>query len=72
MKPKFIDISQVTTIPPLRDLTAEEEAAVIAEYKATRTLEALEADYQDFEKQIAEGVPAEQLLRELEADSATE
>jgi hypothetical protein len=72
MKIKFIDISEATSIPALRNLTPEEEAAIIAEYKATRTPEALEADYADFEKQFAEGVPAEQLLRELEEGSATE
>jgi hypothetical protein len=32
MKFKFVDISEVTTIPPLRDLTPQEEAAIIAEY----------------------------------------
>lgn len=72
MKIKLIDISKVTSIPPLRDLTPEEEAAIIAEYKASRSQEDLEADYHDFEKQFAEGVPAEQLLRELEADAAAE
>jgi hypothetical protein len=72
MKIKFIDISEVTSIPPLRDLTSEELALVIAEYKATRTDEALDADYADFDKKIAEGVPAEQLLKELEEGSAKE
>jgi hypothetical protein len=70
MKIKPVDISEVTTIPPLRDLTSEQEAAIIAEYKATRTLEALEADYHDFDKQFAEGIPAEQLLKELETESS--
>jgi hypothetical protein len=72
MKIKFIDISEVTSIPPLRDLTAEELVTVIAEYKATRTAEALDADYADFGKKIAEGVSAEQLLQDLEDASATE
>jgi hypothetical protein len=72
MKIKFIDISEFTSIPPLRDLTPEEEAAVIAEYKAERTDDALDADYHDFEKQFAAGVPAEQLLQELEDGSAAE
>jgi hypothetical protein len=72
MKIKFIDISEATSIPAVRDLTPEEEAAIIAEYKAERTPEALDADYHDFDKQFAEGVPAEQLLQELEEDSATE
>ena len=69
---KWIDISEVTSIPALRDLTPDEEAAVLAEYKATRTPEALDADYHDFKKQFAEAVPAEQLLQELEEDSTTE
>jgi hypothetical protein len=72
MKFKLVDISKVTTIPPLRELTPEDEAALIAEYIASRTPEQLDADYNDFDKQFAEGVPAEQLLRELEADGATE
>ena len=70
MKHKWVDISEIKQLPPLRDLTAAEEAEIIAEYKATRTDEALEADYRDFDKQVAEGVPAEQLLQELEDDLA--
>ena len=72
MKIKLVDISEVTTIPPLRDLSPQEEAAIIAEYIATRTPEALEADYHDFEKQFAEGVPADQLLTELQDAYSTE
>ena len=67
MKVKLVDISEVTQLPPLRDLTAEEVASIIAEYKATREPEAWEADHKEFEKQFAEGVPAEQLLQELKA-----
>lgn len=60
-----IDVSAVKSIPVPRDLTRDEEAAVIAQYKAERTLDELEADYCDFDKQVAEGVPAEQFLNEL-------
>ncbi len=72
MKIKFIDIADATYFPAPRDLTPEEEAAAIAEYKATRTPEALDADYQDFDKKFAAAVPAEQLLQELAEGSATE
>jgi hypothetical protein len=69
---KAIDVSEATAFPVPRDLTPEEEAAVIAQYKSDRTPEALEADYVDFEKQVAAGVPAEQLLNELRDDSSDE
>jgi hypothetical protein len=72
MKKKFIDISEAVSYPVSCDLTPEEEAELIAEYIASRTQEALEADYRDFEKQFAEAIPAEQLLAELEADQTRE
>ena len=62
---KLIDVSSIVSFPAPVDLTPEEEAAVIAQYKAERALEDLEAEYSDFDKQAAEGVPAEQLLKEL-------
>jgi hypothetical protein len=65
MTSKTIDIANVTSIPTPRELTPEEEAALIAEYRATRTAEALESDYADFDKQVADGVPAEQLLKDM-------
>ncbi len=72
MKKRLIKLSEAVSFPVPRELTPEEEAAILAEYKAERTPEALDADYQDFEKQFAEGVPAEQFLQELEEGSATE
>ncbi len=69
MEYKFIDISEAGSIPVPRNLTPEEEADIIAQYKSMRTMEQLEADYADFDKQIAEGMSAEQLLKELEEDS---
>lgn len=72
MKKKFIDISEAVSYPQPCELTPEEEAEIIAEYIATRTEEALEADYKDFDKQFAEAIPAEQLLEELEAAQAKE
>jgi hypothetical protein len=72
MKKKFIDISEAVSYPVSCDLTPEEEAELIAEYKASRTQEALEADYYDIEKQIAESIDAEELLKELLKDSPTE
>jgi hypothetical protein len=72
MKIKLIDISEAVSYPLTRNLTPEEEAMLLAEYKATRTAEALDLDYADFEKKIAEGVSAEQLLQDLEDRSATE
>jgi hypothetical protein len=72
MKIKLVNISEVTTIPPVPDLTPEEEAALIADYIKSRTQEQVEADYRDFDRQFAEGIPAEQLLRELEADTSAE
>lgn len=72
MGKKFIDISDATSFPPPWEISAEEEAAIIAQYKRERTPEAIEADYQGFEKQFEEGVPAEQLLQELKRKSIAE
>lgn len=73
MKYKLVDIAKVDCFPqPGEPLTPEEEAAILAQYRAERTPEALEADYQDIEKQVAEGVPAEQLLRELGLEDSAE
>src|ERR1700677_4181274 len=72
MEYKFIDISEPTLIPPPRELTAEEETEMLKQYKATRTPDILDAEYQDFEKQVAEGILAEDLLRELQDDSHRE
>jgi hypothetical protein len=72
MKIKIKNISEVVTIPAPRDLTAAEHAALVAEHKKERTLQALEADYRDFEAQVAAGVPADELLKELETDSISE
>lgn len=72
MKYKLVDLSKASFPPPGVPLTAEEVAAIIAQYKAERTPEALEADYRDIERQFAEGVPAEQLLRELGIDLPAE
>ena len=63
---KIVDISEVKSYPPPQALTPEQESAIIAQYKAERTPEAVEADYQDIENQLAEGIPAEHLLRELQ------
>ena len=69
MEYKFIDISEPISIPVPRNLTPEEEADIIAQYKSKRTVELLAADYLDFDKQIADGMSAEQLLKELQEDS---
>jgi len=68
MNVKLVSIENLTSVPALRDLTPEEEASLIAQYKSTRNLEDLEADYADFDRQLAEAVPAEVLLRELTDD----
>ena len=69
MEYQFIDISEAISIPVPRDLTPEEEARIIAQYRSRRTAEQLAADYSDIDKQIAEGMTAEQLLKELQDDS---
>ena len=72
MEYKFIDISEPTLIPPPRELSAEEEAEILKQYIATRTPEVLDAEYQNFEKQVTEGILAEDLLKELQDDSPRE
>jgi hypothetical protein len=72
MQVKLINISDAEVIPVPRDITPEEEAVVVADYKSARTLAALEADYQNMDKQLADGIPAEQLLQELTEDSVGE
>jgi hypothetical protein len=72
MPKKIVDLSDAAPVPAPWDLAPEEEAAIIAQYMAGRTLEALEEDYRDFEKQVAEGVPAEELLKQLKEDTSTE
>jgi hypothetical protein len=66
MQYKFVDISELKSYPTPRERSPEEEAAIIAQYKAERTIEALEADYQNIDNQLAESIPAEQLLSELQ------
>ncbi len=69
---KPIPVADVTSIPPQRDLTAEELAAIVTKYKTERSLEDLEEDYRDFDQQVADGVPAEQLLKELRGGTSDE
>jgi hypothetical protein len=66
---KPIPVADVKSFPPPRDLTPEEENAIIAQYKAERSREDLEGEYGDFDQQVAEGVSAEQLLKELRESS---
>ena len=72
MPRKIVDISPTGPFPAPWEITPEEEAAIIAAYMADRTPESLERDYHDFEKQVAEGVDAEELLRQLEEDTSAE
>ena len=72
MKAKLINIADAVAITIPGELTPDEEAALVAQYKSERTLEALEADYCDLDKQIAAGVSAEQLLKELQDDLKAE
>jgi hypothetical protein len=72
MTKKLIGISEATNFPAPWEISAEEEAAITAQYKLERTPEAIEEDYRDFERQIEEGVPAEQLLKALKQKSIAE
>jgi hypothetical protein len=62
---KPIPAADVTFFPPPRDLTPEEEKAIIAQYKAERSLEDLEGEYGDFDRQVADGLPAKALLAQM-------
>jgi hypothetical protein len=72
MTNKPIPVADVTSIPPPRDLSPEEELAIIAEYKAERLQDDLDGEYRDFDQQVADGVPAEQLLKELRGGPSQE
>ncbi len=72
MKVKLIDISQINgpiDIPEPRVLTPEEEAAIIAQYKAERDPVQMEAEYKELLEQFHRGelVDATELLREIKA-----
>ncbi|MCI0684399.1 MAG: hypothetical protein L0Y71_19990 [Gemmataceae bacterium] len=72
MNIKLIDITQINgpiDIPEPRDLTPEEEAAIIARYKAERDPEQMEAEYKELLEQFHRGelVDATELLREIRA-----
>jgi hypothetical protein len=72
MKAKLINIADAVSVSLPNELSPDEEAALVAQYKSERSLDALEADYDDLDKQIANGVPAEQLLKELQDDLQAE
>jgi len=69
---KLINLADAVELPVPGDLTPQDEAIVIAQYKGARTLEALQIDYQDIDQQIADGVSAEDLLRELAGHDSSE
>jgi hypothetical protein len=60
---KFVDFKDATSMPPLRDLTPEEKAALVAQYKKEFDPVQAEAEYRDMIENG--GVDAEQLLEEL-------
>jgi len=59
---KFLDLRD-SQMPPIRDLTPEEKAALLAQYKAEFDPVQAEAEYRDMLENG--GVDAEQLLDEL-------
>ena len=64
----FIDIGEGISIPVPRELKPEEEAAIIAQYKAKLDLRKLESECKELLEQLEKGtlVSAEEVLRELE------
>lgn len=69
---KLINISEATSFPAPRELTPEEESALIAQWKKERPQAVLDEEYRDFDEQVANGVSAEQLLKELRSLSPDE
>lgn len=61
---KFIDLKDAQSMPPLRDLTPEEKAALVAQYKREFDPVQAEKDYLDLMENG--GVDADDLLRKLE------
>ena len=65
MKHKFIDSNEVKKLLARRDSTPAEEKEILTQYIQERLASGVEADYQDIETMIANGVPAEEVLRAL-------
>ena len=61
---KFIDLKDAKSMPPIRDLTPEEKAALIEQYKREFDPVQAEQEYRDLMKNG--GVDADDLLRKLE------
>jgi len=61
---KFIDLKDAKSMPPIRDLTAEEKAALIEQYK--KEFDPVEAEREYLELLNNGGVDADELVRELE------
>ena len=61
---KFVDLKDAKSMPPIRDLTPEEKAALIEQYK--REFDPVEAEREYLELMKNGGVDADELLRELE------
>jgi hypothetical protein len=60
---KFVDLKDTNFAPAVRDLTPEEKAALLAQYKSEFDPVQAEAEYRDMLENG--GVDAEQLLQEL-------
>jgi hypothetical protein len=70
MEHRFARITDNIRIPVPLDCTAEEEARLVAEFRAKNDIEQLEAEAEDLAKAIREGtlVSLEELLRQLEEE----
>jgi len=67
MKYKFVDVSEATSFLAPRDLTPEEEADIITQYKAGLDPAALEAECRELLEMRAQGmlVSLDDLMREM-------
>ena len=65
---RFIDSADVRTLLAYRQLTPEQEAEIVAQYIQEWLASDMDADYQDFETMVANGISAEEVLRELKKD----
>ncbi|GEM_PF-3890261 len=61
---KFIDLKDAKSMPPMRDLTPEEKAALVAQYKSE--FDPVEAEREYLELMESGGGDADELLAELE------
>ncbi|GEM_PF-5023747 len=68
MKHQFIDSGDMKNLLIGRDCTPAEEKEIVAQYIQQRLAAGVEADYQDLETMLANGVPAAVVLQALTKD----